>query len=80
MATITIREDNGNTTEHLGVPPLMTQVTHLVLEGHEDVADALLKVDWLVSEYLLTEEPLDPDAQNMADRLREIVQSWTPKN
>ena len=53
---------------------------HFITTGHDDDADAFMAVDWLIQNYLLTDEPLDQGATELQDMLLDVVNTWTPKN
>ena len=53
---------------------------HFIQTGHNDDADAFAAVDWLIQNYLLTDEPLDQGATELQDMLLDVVNTWTPKN
>ena len=53
---------------------------HLLQTGHDDDANAFAAVDWLIQNYLLTDEPLDQGATELQNMLLDVVNAWTPKN
>jgi len=46
--------------------------------GREDMGEALLLLDWLIQNYVLTTEELDPMATELQGELMEILDFWTP--
>lgn len=60
--------------------PTERLAVRLLLDHHADDAEALMKLDWLMREYLASDEPMTKDAEELKDMLLEIVESWLPKN
>lgn len=52
---------------------------HFLMDGHDEDADAFATVDWLMQNYLLTNDPLTQDATDLQTMLLDVVNAWTPK-
>jgi hypothetical protein len=51
----------------------------LILEGHEEDAEAFALVDSLMRNYL-TDEPMTKDAEELRDMLFEVLDTWNAIN
>ena len=71
-----------NNTQALGselkgmVRPVEMLIKHFRDTGHDDDADALEIVDFLMCEYAYTFDPMTDDAKALGQSLRDIVGAW----
>lgn len=57
--------------------PLSDVCEHFLNTSHEDLAESFANVDWVMQEWLLSEQPMSPQAIELREKLKALVKTWS---